>query len=86
MGNCVDFLAAPEMLALVLDDPVSYVRRGGAEGLLVIAPDHPIWVRFARAMAPFAARQQNASRPMSRHCRNRLARCSMSPPDTAFMA
>jgi predicted nicotinamide N-methyase len=55
MGDCVDFLAAPEMLALVLDDPVSYVRRGGAEGLPVIAPDHPIWVRFARAMAPFAA-------------------------------
>ena len=55
MGDCVDFLAAPEMLALVLDDPVSYVRRGGAEGLSVIAPDHPVWVRFARAMAPFAA-------------------------------
>jgi hypothetical protein len=55
MGDCVDFLAAPEMLALVLDDPVSYVRRGGAEGLSVIAPDHPVWIRFARAMAPFAA-------------------------------
>jgi predicted nicotinamide N-methyase len=55
MGDCVDFLAAPEMLALVLDDPVSYVRRGGAEGLSVVAPDHPVWVRFARAMAPFAA-------------------------------
>jgi hypothetical protein len=55
MGDCVDFLAAPEMLTLVLDDPVSYVRRGGAEGLSVIAPDHPVWVRFARAMAPFAA-------------------------------
>src|SRR5258708_3569514 len=55
LGGCVDFLAAPEMLALVLDDPVSYVRRGGSDGLTVIAPDHPIWVRFARAMAPFAA-------------------------------
>jgi predicted nicotinamide N-methyase len=55
MGDCVDFLAAPEMLALVLDDPVSYVRRGGADGLSVIAADHPVWVRFARAMAPFAA-------------------------------
>src|SRR3981081_4054911 len=55
MGDCLHFLGAPEMLALVLDDPVSYVRRGGAEGLSVIAPDHPVWVRFARAMAPFAA-------------------------------
>jgi hypothetical protein len=55
LGNCVDFLAAPEMLALVLNDPVAYVRRGGSDGLRVVAPDHPIWVRFARAMAPFAA-------------------------------
>jgi len=55
LGNCIDFLAAPEMLALVLDDPVSYVRRGGSDGLTVLAPDHPIWVRFARGMAPFAA-------------------------------
>ena len=54
MGDCVDFLAAPEMLTMVLDDPVSYVRRGGADGVSVIAPDHPVWVRFARAMAPFA--------------------------------
>ena len=32
-----------------------YVRRGGSDGLTVVAPDHPIWVRFARAMAAFAA-------------------------------
>jgi predicted nicotinamide N-methyase len=55
LGECVDFLAAPEMLSLVLDDPVSYVRRGGSDGLTVVAPDHPIWIRFARAMAAFAA-------------------------------
>jgi hypothetical protein len=54
MGDCVDFLAAPEMLALVLDDPVSYVRRGG--GRSVSHRSRPSdWVRFARAMAPFAA-------------------------------
>jgi hypothetical protein len=55
LGSCVDFLAAPEMLALVLEDPVAYVRSGGSDGLSVVAPDHPVWVRFARAMAPFAA-------------------------------
>lgn len=54
LGGCVDFLAAPEMLALVLNDPVAYVRRGGSEGLSVVAPDHPVWVRFARAMTSFA--------------------------------
>ncbi len=43
------------MLALVLSDPVAYVRRGGAEGLAAVAPENPIWVKFARAMVPFAA-------------------------------
>src|SRR5436305_15333124 len=53
MGSVVEFLASPEMIALWLDDPVSYVRNGGAVGLGIIAPDHPVWVKFARAMVPF---------------------------------
>ena len=44
-----DFLAAPEFVALVFQDPAGAVRRGGAPGLANVAPDHPIWVRFARA-------------------------------------
>jgi 2-polyprenyl-3-methyl-5-hydroxy-6-metoxy-1,4-benzoquinol methylase len=55
LGSCIDFLAAPEMLTLALNDPVSYVRRGGSAGLANLAPDHPIWVRFANAMVPLAA-------------------------------
>jgi 2-polyprenyl-3-methyl-5-hydroxy-6-metoxy-1,4-benzoquinol methylase len=55
LGSCIDFLAAPEMLTLTLNDPVSYVRHGGSTGLTNIASDHPIWVRFAHAMVPFAA-------------------------------
>ncbi|MGA7487762.1 MAG: class I SAM-dependent methyltransferase [Xanthobacteraceae bacterium] len=54
-GSCIDFLAAPEMLTLALNDPVSYVRRGGSTGLANLASDHPIWVRFANAMVPLAA-------------------------------
>ena len=53
MGSVADFLAAPEMLALWLTDPASYVRRGGAPGLANIAPENPIWVKFAKAMVPF---------------------------------
>src|SRR4051794_30447444 len=53
MGSIVEFMASPEMIALWLDDPVSYVRHGGAVGLGSIAPDHPVWVKFARAMVPF---------------------------------
>ncbi len=53
LGSVVEFLAAPEMISLWLDDPVSYVRNGGAAGLGSIAPEHPVWVKFARAMVPF---------------------------------
>jgi 2-polyprenyl-3-methyl-5-hydroxy-6-metoxy-1,4-benzoquinol methylase len=60
MGSIVDFLAAPEMFALFLDDPTSYVRRGGSRGLANVtsdnvASDNPLWARFAHAMAPLAA-------------------------------
>ena len=55
VSDALDFLAAPEMIALTLDDPVAYVRRGGSPGLASVSPNNPLWVRFARAMVPFAA-------------------------------
>lgn len=55
MGSIVDFLAAPEIMSQWLEDPVSFVRNGGSVGLGTIAPDNPIWVKFARAMVPFVA-------------------------------
>ncbi|OAJ52089.1 SAM-dependent methyltransferase [Paraburkholderia ginsengiterrae] len=55
MGSIVDFFAAPEMMALWLDDPVVFVRKGGSIGLGNMAPDHPVWLKFARAMVPFVA-------------------------------
>jgi ubiquinone/menaquinone biosynthesis C-methylase UbiE len=55
MGKIVDFVAAPEIIDLFLNDPVSYVRHGGSKGLANISPDHPVWVRFAKAAVPFAA-------------------------------
>jgi hypothetical protein len=55
IGSVVEYLAAPEMMRLFLDDPAGYVRNGGSVGLGNNAPDHPIWVTFARAMAPFRA-------------------------------
>ena len=53
MGSIVDFLAAPELMSQWLEDPVSFVRNGGSVGSGNLAPDNPIWVKFARAMAPF---------------------------------
>jgi 16S rRNA G966 N2-methylase RsmD len=55
VASSIDFFAAPEMISLLLNDPVSYVRHGGAIGLGSLSPDHPIWVRFAKAVVPFAA-------------------------------
>jgi ubiquinone/menaquinone biosynthesis C-methylase UbiE len=54
-NDTIDFLAAPEMISLLLDDPVSYVRNGGSPGLANVAPENPVWVRFARAMVPLAS-------------------------------
>jgi SAM-dependent methyltransferase len=54
MGSSIDFYAAPEILRLVLEDPVSYIRHGGSAGLAHLAPDHPVWLRFAKAMGPMA--------------------------------
>lgn len=53
MGSVVDFLSAPENLELFLDDPAAYVRHGGSAGLANMAPDHPVWLKFAEAMIPF---------------------------------
>src|SRR5262249_39439259 len=55
IGNIVEYLAAPEMMRLFLEDPASYVRNGGSLGLANNAPDHPIWVKFARSMVWFRA-------------------------------
>lgn len=52
MGDVVEYLAAPEMMGLFLSNPAAYVRNGGSIGLANNAPDHPIWVEFARAMGP----------------------------------
>jgi len=69
IGGIVEYLAAPEMMALFLGDPVSYVRNGGSIGLANNAPDHPIWVKFARAMASFRA-------PVAAKAASELARWS----------
>jgi 2-polyprenyl-3-methyl-5-hydroxy-6-metoxy-1,4-benzoquinol methylase len=55
MGDVVGYLAAPEMMDLFLSDPAAFVRNGGSVGLANNAPDHPIWVTFARAMGPSRA-------------------------------
>lgn len=56
MGGATEFMLSP-MLTAGFKDFAASVRKGGvtatAEG--TIAPDHPLWVDFARAMAPMMA-------------------------------
>ena len=69
IGSIVEYLAAPEMVGLFLDEPASYVRNGGSIGLANNAADHPIWVKFARAMVSFRA-------PVATRVASELARWS----------
>jgi SAM-dependent methyltransferase len=52
MGSIAEFLASPEMMSLWLEDPAAYVRQGGSLGLANMAPENPIWIKFAKAMVP----------------------------------
>ena len=53
VAAAAEFLYAPE-LREAFADVAQVVRRGGTTlaGAGTTAPDHPVWVRFARAMAP----------------------------------
>ena len=84
-GKSVDFLAAPEMLELFLSDPASYVRRGGSSGLAHILPDSPVWVRFARAMMPFAAVTAKRVAAHIATFADRHIKFSISPQVMAYM-
>lgn len=56
MGGAIEFLLSP-MLVKSFDNLTEAVRQGGTvmpeEG--TVAPEHPVWVQFARAMAPMMA-------------------------------
>lgn len=57
LGGAIDFLLSP-MLMQAYEHLTEAVRKGGTamenkEGTL--APEHPVWVKFARAMAPLMA-------------------------------
>ena len=76
MGSVVDYLAAPEMIDLFLKDSTGFVRNGGSIGLANNAPDHPVWVKFARAMGPSRV-------PIATRIANDLASSSPRRPTSA---
>jgi len=56
MGSVIDFMLSP-MLTDNFKRLTDAVKKGGsaADDDAVVAPDHPVWVKFARAMAPMMA-------------------------------
>jgi predicted nicotinamide N-methyase len=52
MGTVIEFMLSP-MLTDNFKDLAAVVKKGGSiSEEATIAPDHPVWVKFARAMAP----------------------------------
>jgi hypothetical protein len=54
MGAVKEFLCGPEMMGELFNNLTEAVRRGGTllPGEGTVDPDNPIWVKFARVMAP----------------------------------
>ncbi len=54
LGSVIEFLLAPEMTAR-WQDLTAIVRRGGPPDAGTLEPEDPVWVKFARGMAPMMA-------------------------------
>lgn len=61
MGGVVQFLLAPEFISN-FEHLTAAVRKGGTArtALGTLAPEHPVWIQFARAMAPLMIRPAHA--------------------------
>jgi 2-polyprenyl-3-methyl-5-hydroxy-6-metoxy-1,4-benzoquinol methylase len=54
IGSAANFLGDPTLMEN-FRDLAGCVRKGGTVAHNTLAPEHPIWVEFARSMAPMAA-------------------------------
>ena len=55
IGDAARFLASPQKLALCLEDPEGWMRRGGPAHEANTAANAEVWVDFARGMGPMMA-------------------------------
>ena len=62
MGGVADFLYTPEILTETMHHLTACVRKGGTAmpGEGTVSPDNPVWVTFARAMAPITVMSARA--------------------------
>lgn len=64
MGAVIEFMLSP-MLTDNFKDLAAVVKKGGSiSEEATIAPDHPVWVKFARAMAPMMALPSHLLAPL----------------------
>lgn len=64
MGSVIDFMLSP-MLTDNFKELAETVKRGGSSpDAPTLAPEHPIWVKFARAMAPMMAMASQQLAPL----------------------
>jgi len=65
MGSVIDFMLSP-LLTDNFKQLTAAVKKGGSalQEETVVAPDHPVWVKFARAMAPMMAMPSQLLAPM----------------------
>jgi 2-polyprenyl-3-methyl-5-hydroxy-6-metoxy-1,4-benzoquinol methylase len=54
IGSIANFLAHPRIMEC-FHDMAGSVRKGGSVSQGTLAPEDPVWVEFARSMAPFVA-------------------------------
>jgi ubiquinone/menaquinone biosynthesis C-methylase UbiE len=75
LGGTIEFILAPSMLAN-FDDLTAAVRNGGTASPDggTVSPENPIWVKFARAMAPMMAMSAQAIAEMSGDIEGRKAK------------
>ena len=62
MGGIAEFLYTPEILTETMQHLTACVRKGGTAmpGEGTVSPDNPVWVTFARAMAPITVMSARA--------------------------
>src|SRR2546426_4916333 len=66
MGGVIDFILSP-MITDNFKQLTTAVKKGGSatNQATVVEPDHPVWVKFARAMAPMMAMPAQLLAPMA---------------------
>ncbi len=66
MGGVIDFILSP-MITDNFKQLTTAVKKGGsaADQDTVVEPDHPVWVKFARAMAPMMAMPAQLLAPLA---------------------